>query len=285
LTGDVSCTYTIEATVGAPGFSLDNNNAAATKVVATWTEYVADADEGFVEYAASSKFPALAMPQTSDINCGSLCPQGELIARVSLTDNVSAYAVMQSLEAKRQEYALYLADATQIVTFNAKIPEQSFIDILQGLPVVQPLAMPDRPSAYTGYIFVGTAGTGQTLTSSQGGYGAPTSGTIYDERADPSTDVSYGYKPYGAVGTGADTDLGVSFDVADASRVMLVTVWSTDVAFDQSTGSTALTLNMGAYAFADLDFTTPAVPDTPVFEGAQVLAASVACLAAAATLF
>jgi hypothetical protein len=180
--------------------------------------------------------------------------------------------------------ALYTAEATQVVNFNGKIPEQSFIDILQGLPQVELLTMPTRPTAYTGYIFTGTAGTGQTLTTSQGGYGAVTSGTINDERADPTADVSYGYKPFGTVGTGVSTELSVSFDVEDANRVMLVTVWNLDSTYAQTTDSEALTLNMGAYAFADIDFATPTIPAVPTYEGAQVLAASIACLTVALTL-
>jgi hypothetical protein len=90
LTGETSCTYQIVATVGAPGFSLDNTVTATSTTVVSWTEYSAVVADGFTEFAASSLYPALTMP-TSDINCGSHCPQGEWIARVDGTSNVSAY--------------------------------------------------------------------------------------------------------------------------------------------------------------------------------------------------
>jgi hypothetical protein len=94
--------------------------------------------------------------------------------------------------------------------------------------------MPARPVAYEGIIFkLATddiaAPAGQVLATGQGGYGEITSGTTTDNRVGAALTGTgpFGYKPYGALGSGTSL-LSVDLDTADKTRIMLVGVWNTD---------------------------------------------------------
>lgn len=105
-----------------------------------------------------------------------------------------------------------------------------------------------------------------------------------------ATDASpweYGYKPFGALGQSTTTSdlLAVDLDTADKDRVMMATIWSPELAFDQASPALSIDLTYNAYSFTDLDFTTPTVPTEPVVEGALALTASVSATLVIASLF
>lgn len=133
--------------------------------------------------------------------------------------------------------------------------------------------MPERPAAYSGDTFVGTGATGN-----QGGYGKVTTGML----SIPTTNTLAGYKPYGALGQGPATNLNVALDTAAKQRVMLVTVYSKDA---YSTTNFNNVLKVGAYAWGNIDFSTPQVPPVPTISaGAQYLSMVAVSAASLATL-
>jgi len=292
LTGLKSCSYKITATSGAPGFQLNNNAAVVTTTVASWVEYDL-LDSNFVSFdGATSTWPTVTTP-SAYLDCGTQCTPGELVARVASGANVSAYIILQALQAKRAEYEQYTAEATTVATYNAALYAPSLWDVIVGVQVAIAQPMPTRPVAYQGIIFkLATddvaAPAGQTLSTGQGGYGEITSGTTTDTRAGSALtgDGPFGYQPYGALGKGTSSTLSVDLDTADKSRLMLVSVWNTDPTWTQSAANQAIKLDMGAYAFNPIDFSTPTVPDAPTVEqGASQLVFAAAISLASLALY
>lgn len=94
----MSCTYKIVATSGAPGFNFQTDQNASTKnFLVSWYEYDLDSISAF---AAGSTWPAIDT-SASEVDCGSNCVQGELIARTktvnNVVQNVNAYSILQQL--------------------------------------------------------------------------------------------------------------------------------------------------------------------------------------------
>ena len=104
--------------------------------------------------------------------------------------------------------------------------------------------MPSLPSNFSGFDF--------RNTSNIGGYGFPTSGTYNVEES--------GYKPFGALGQGDDSNLGVDLDVSPLDRFMLVTIFVPTDALQTLPITATLTLELGSYEWANINFTTPKQP-------------------------
>jgi len=103
------------------------------------------------------------------------------------------------------------------------------------------------PTPYSGLTFQNTG--------PKGGYGSVTSSMYIMELGDPS-----GYKPFGSIGQGEATDLGVAYDTSSMDRYMMISVIPTTDGFVQ--GSKEFDMTVGAYEWSDINLQTP-VFDTP----------------------
>ena len=227
-------------------------------------------------FAAGSTWPALNTA-ASEVDCGSNCVQGELIARTKtvsgVVQNVNAYSILQQLQAARAAYNEYTIRATAVLTFNGSLITPSIFDVLFfNKKGAEAQVMPSRPTAYAGDTFVGTGATGN-----QGGYGKKTTGML----SIPTTNTLAGYKPFGALGQGSANNLNVDLDTTAKQRVMLITVYPKD---SYATTTFNNIVKVGAYAWGNIDFYTPTVPPIPTISaGAQylsVVAVTAASLAA-----
>jgi len=150
---------------------------------------------------------------------------------------VSAYHLLHELNEKRLEIAAYQNNFNMISSYNVEYDEN--------------MPLPEAPEPYDGETFMSTA--------HNGGYGQ-VSGGMYDIYSSEAS----GYKPFGAIGQGMATDKSVALDTSDMARIMLVTVFTNTYDFDFGNGfiqnQELIDLTVGAYPFADIDFSVPEVP-------------------------
>jgi hypothetical protein len=232
-----------------------------SNLVVSWVEYDlenVEVDPEFGDYPAFDN-------TFSYVECGDGCTPGQLMPRIRVVDGnleaFSMYDILSALEDKQLEINQYVSMFNVISEWNLKVEAEVFTDAL-------PKEFPAIPDAYSGPNF--------KSTSSLGGYGEPTEGHYKVTRGKRS-----GWKPYGSVGQSSDHELSVVMDHQDKSRQMLVTLVPM---LESQTNIERASLEVGAYHFADFDFSEPMIPALSFAAGTDgsmnLVAGSIAALVA-----
>ena len=236
MEAEQACTYKIRATSGAPGFNLQTDMADDNLYV-SYVEYDmenVEIDPEFGDYPAFDN-------EFTFVECGDGCIPGQLLPRVQVIndelESFSMYDILAALEDKQIEIDEYVSLFGVITEWNIKVEEDVFSTA--ALKEYPPL-----PMSYDGPSF--------ETTSSQGGYGEPSEGHYH-----VTTRQRSGWKPFGSAGQSTDHQLSVSLDTQDKHRYMLVSL--VPMYEDQSRIQRA-SLEVGAFEFADYDFTEPQLP-------------------------
>jgi len=131
---------------------------------------------------------------------------------------------------------------------NKAVADNNWLSFL----VDQSMEMPAAPNSHSGYDF--------DNTQNIGGYGSITSG-YYETNGQRKS----GYKPFGALGQGANPQMSVSlwnseFGPEEVDKYMVFTV--TNQGNDQANyfGKPDILIEVGSYPFKEIDFTTPSRP-------------------------
>lgn len=287
MQAELSCSYQLETTSGAPGFNIDmsdwTHNAlelnlfpapgsrpdvasprvedahidtAAFEVY--WTEY----DYFHADLWSNTTWPVPSL-ETVNIECHD-CAPGSLMLRAlgqgQNSDTVNANQVLMNLNMKRREIETYRERVEHIKTYNENIAPG-----LLGVPLLMPVA----PEEFEGPSFDNTYNIG--------GYGAPTSGNYNLYHTKKS-----GFKPYGALGAGPDNSLGVRDHNEEMSRFMIVALVNMGNDQQNYANQGEIRMELGAYPWSDRDLSTPMVPTdmTVMSQGAASLALAGASLIA-----
>jgi hypothetical protein len=285
MQAELSCSYKLETTSGAPGFNFDMSDwthnsyavfapgsrpevaspqvqeshvdTAAFEVY--WTEY----DYFHADLWSNTTWPTPDL-ETVNIHCHD-CAPGSLMLRAlgqgANSETINANHILLELNEKRREIEAYQKRVEQIQTYNDNIAPG-----LLGVPLLMPVA----PEEFDDASFENTYNIG--------GYGAPTSGNYHLYHTKKS-----GFKPYGALGAGQDNNLGVRDHTTDMSRFMIVAITNMGGSDQQNYANQGeIRVELGAYPWSDKDLTTPEIPVdfTVMSQGAAKLAVAGASLLA-----
>jgi hypothetical protein len=157
----------------------------------------------------------------------------------------------------------WTSKADTVNMINAAMTEQDWF--------AEAIEMPAAPAAFSGYDFANT--------SNIGGYGAITSG-----RYETNAQRKSGFKPFGALGQGEAKERSVSlhnseFDSEDKDTYMVFTIVNQGADQSLYRNEPDILVEVGAYPFREIDFTTPTKPTIVSADQAMYVLAGVTALA------